>query len=193
MPPAQDGPNPPDERLMRQFQRTMDAEAFGQLVDRYGARGLAAARQILADGSAAEDAVQEAFLRVVRARARYEAGRPFGVWFFTILRNVCRDMLRRRGQEARAVCHLSAEAQTVPDEPAGREDLRELLAALSSADRNVLVLRVMHGLALAEVGAALGISEGAAKKRVQRALGRLARRWRPSRAAGAALGRLAPR
>jgi RNA polymerase sigma-70 factor (ECF subfamily) len=214
---------PPDEHLMRQFQRRLDGEAFERLVGRYAARALAAARQILADGAAAEDAVQETFLRVVRARGQYQVDRPFGVWFFAILRNVCRDVLRRRGLEVRAMAHLAVEREEASDPPSAPEDLRasgmrwhglqareswagrerrlaaercpwhDLLADLRPAERDALVLRVTQGLTLAEVGAALGISEEAAKKRVQRALGRLRRRWRRSRAAAPRRAPLAAR
>ena len=205
---------PPDEHLMRQFQRRLDGEAFERLVGRYAARALAAARQILADGAAAEDAVQETFLRVVRARRQYQVDRPFGVWFFTILRNVCRDVLRRRGLEVRAMAHLAVESEEASDPPSAPEDLRasgmrwhglqareswagcpwhDLLADLRPAERDALVLRVTQGLTLAEVGAALGISEEAAKKRVQRALRRLQRRWRQGRAAAPRRARLAVR
>lgn len=86
------------QRLMARFQDRGDAEAFEQIVSRFLAPALAAAHEVLSDHALAEDAVQEAFLRVVRRRDRYLPAKPFSSWFYAILRNLCTDMLRRRAK-----------------------------------------------------------------------------------------------
>jgi RNA polymerase sigma factor (sigma-70 family) len=52
-------------------------------------------------------------------------------------------------------------------------EIPKLLDVLANHERDVLVLRIVHGLGFSDVAAALGISEEAAKKRAQRALKRL--------------------
>ncbi|MDD4889807.1 MAG: sigma-70 family RNA polymerase sigma factor [Phycisphaerae bacterium] len=177
MPTTDHNAAPNDESLMCRFQRSGDPAAFAQLVARFTARGLAVARQIASDRGLAEDAVQEAFLRVLRARDRYDAARPFSTWFFAILRNVCLDMLRRVGREASAMAELAAQAQPYVPAPGEPHEVDRLLAALPPLERAALTLRVTHDLPLADVGAALGISEEAAKKRVQRGLRRLRQKF----------------
>jgi len=164
------------ESLMARFQADLDACAFDELVSRFVSPATAAARQILADPSLAEDAVQEAFLRVIRSRGRYVPTKLFSSWFFTILRNVCRDMLRHRNRQATLLRSFAADRDTRAIEPnstGGQITGEELLAALGEKARAVITLRVIHGLAFRDIAAAMGISEEAAKKRAQRALRRL--------------------
>jgi RNA polymerase sigma-70 factor (ECF subfamily) len=130
------------------------------------------ARQILSDHAMAEDAVQESFLRVIRKRHQYIPGNPFSSWFYTIVRNVCTDMLRKNSRESRRIREIA----TSRESQSKRSDLPkipEILSVLPRDDRDVLMLRVVHGLGFRDVAAALGINEEAAKKRAQRALRRL--------------------
>ena len=163
------------EHLMLRFQRTGDAEAFEKVVTRCLPSAMAVAQQVLSDTSSAEDAVQEAFLRVVRGREAYAPSRPFSSWFFAILRNICVDILRSRARRTKLVQEAAARRSAVQrpaDSPAGALDL---LAGLPKGQRDVLVLRIVHELSFREVGAALGLTEEAAKKRAQRGLRRLRR------------------
>ena len=167
-----------DEDLMRAFRRSADEARFNELFRRYVAPGLRTARSILRDETAAEDALQEAFLRLVRARRSYRPGSRFSSWFYTILRNVCRDELRRPRPAAfpdGASPALPGRANPVIDlERAEDADLaRTALARLPDGDREVLALRVYADLSFAEIGRACGISQEAAKKRAQRGLARL--------------------
>ncbi len=182
-----------DEALMRRYQRRLDERAFEALVARFSGPALAVAEGITGDRGLAEDAVQETFLRLVRSRKRYRPSRPFATWFYTILRNVCTDMLRRRARRQRALRGLASEPRRDEEVDAGLE-ASDLLGLLPPRDRAVLTLRVLHGLAFRDVAASLGISEEAAKKRAQRALRRLRRLVRRDvAAAGAEHEALSPR
>ena len=162
------------ECLMRRFQQRLDACAFDEIVCRFISPATAVAGHILADAALAEDAVQEAFLRIIRNRRKYVPGKPFSSWFYTILRNICKDMLRRRNRQARLVREVAARGVGRSSEPVGCTDAgAKLLAALPDKPRTVLTLRIVHGLGFGEIAAVLGISEEAAKKRAQRALRRL--------------------
>ena len=166
---------------MRRFQQRLDAAAFDEIVSRFVSPATAGARQILRADAQAEDAVQEAFLRVVRNRGKYVPGKPFSSWFYTILRNICKDMLRHRDRQARLLKEVAARQAQPSSPPANRdpEDTAEaLLAALPDKPRTVLTLRIVHGLGFAEIAAILGLSEEAAKKRAQRALRQLRQRVR---------------
>jgi len=160
------------------FQRTGDGRAFEEVVERCLAPALAVARRKLGSAWLAEDAVQEAFLRVVRRREAYTPHRPFSSWFFAILRNVCIDMLRSQARQARLI--QAAAERLLPAGPVAEADptARDMLAALPAGERDVLALRIVDGLSFREVAAALGITAEAAKKRSQRGLRRLRHRRR---------------
>jgi len=158
---------------MARFQRTGEAEAFEQIVSRFLGPAAGVARQVLPDHALVEDAVQEAFLRIIRKPNRYMPGRPFASWFYAVLRNVCRDMLRRRARQARLVQEVADRRPAAEHQAGDSAGALELLARLPRGERAVLTLRIVHEMAFRDVAAALGISEEAAKKRAQRGLRRL--------------------
>ena len=163
---------PSHETLMARFQARLDPDAFEQIVSFYVNTALAVAKRILLDDTLAEDAVQESFLRVIRKRNQYIPGSPFSCWFYAIVRNVCVDMVRKQAREKKVLENVATIFE--PGKP--RTELTKipkLLDFLASHERDVLVLRIVHGLGFRDVAAALGISEEAAKKRAQRALKRL--------------------
>lgn len=166
--------NPSAAWLMARFQEELDEEAFEAIFTRFSGPALTVARSILPTRRQAEDAVQEAFLRVVRARDQFDTSRDFAPWFYTILRNVCTDYLRRKQRSP----EINGEEDTLrrcaehggdpPDSP-----MLKLLDRLSDGQQAVLKLRIFHDMRFRLIGEALGISEEAAKKRGQRGLRRL--------------------
>jgi RNA polymerase sigma-70 factor (ECF subfamily) len=127
---------------------------------------------MLLDEALAEDAVQDAFIRVIRKRHQYIQSEPFSSWFYAILRNVCIDMLRKRRRDQKLAGRLCCE---LSDRTVVKSASRELslLDMLPSRERTVLELRVVHSMSFKEVAVALDISEEAAKKRAQRGLRKL--------------------
>ena len=161
---------------MVRFKTQLDQAAFEQLVLEYASPAAAVANQILGDWALAEDAVQEAFIRVVRKRSQYVESRPFSSWFYAILRHVCVDMLRKRRRERALVKRLYDRVKlSVHSGPS--VDREVLLSVLAVSERSVLELRVVHSMPFREIAVALGISEEAAKKRAQRGLRKLRQRY----------------
>jgi len=166
--------NPSNEALMARYQARLDAEAMEQIVSRFLAPAVGVAREFLRDPALAEDAVQEAFLRVVRHRGQYIAPMPFASWFYAILRNVCVDMLRRRARQARMVQEMAVRGRPrTADPPPDWLDVLDILNDLPEDARGVLTLRIVQDMPFRDIAAAMGISEEAAKKRAQRALRQL--------------------
>lgn len=166
-------PGMADADLMARFAREGDDAAFDALVDRYYAPAMAMTRGRLRDDSLAQDVVQETFIRVLRERRRYDPGRSFAGWFYTILRNMATDAMRRRIRHREKLEVLAAGERGAPRIAANYSDCEALLSALSAEDREVLICHYIHGMSVREVGELLGISMEAAKKRVQRALKKL--------------------
>lgn len=155
---------------MTRFQSSWDTQAFQQLVSDHTGAALGVARRILSDDVLAEDAVQEAFLRVVRFRHQYDRAKPFSVWFYTILRNVCRDILRQRVRHMQAMNRIAESLVTPTQHPAGKLEVQDFLQKLPASEQSVLVLRILHDMSFPDISAVMGISVEAAKKRAQRGL-----------------------
>jgi len=163
-----------DEKLMEHYRLSGDRSVLGHLLRRHAVRARGAARLLLRDTAEAQDAVQEAFICVLKRSYQYNPAYLFAPWFYQILRNTCLDIIRKRGAYIRALDRLEPEVQEETTD-SGREAAlaRTLLANLPKKERQALELRIDSGLGLAEIGSLCGCSEEAAKKRVQRGLHRL--------------------
>jgi RNA polymerase sigma factor (sigma-70 family) len=133
---------------------------------------------ILRDPDAAEDAVQESFIKAYRGLGGFDAERPFRPWFLRIVRNQCRDMLRRgkTGPELERITPLLSErvgSGHDTDRAANRSEAKDLLWAglgrISVEHREVLVLKELDGLGYAEVAVALAVPEGTVASRLYHA------------------------
>lgn len=158
--------------LMSRFRTRLDKTAFERLVNNYTPPATALAHQMLRDPALAEDAVQEAFVRVIRKRRQYVSSRPFAHWFYAILRNICIDTLRRQKREKAVVQHLTHRIKHfIRNERA--PDCIGLLGSLGPHERSVLELRAVHSMTFEDIAIALDISVEAAKKRAQRGFRKL--------------------
>lgn len=174
-----------DVRLMLAF-REGDRVAFEALFQRWASPLLRYLDRMVRDTAAAEELVQEVFLRVHRARDRYRPEARFSTWLYRIATNVALNELRR---PRRRDPHYSIDDEagpelvattTAPDELAHARRIagaveREL-AALPERQRSALWLSAVEGLSYAEVAETLDVSEKAVKALVHRARSSLARR-----------------
>jgi RNA polymerase sigma-70 factor (ECF subfamily) len=128
-----------------------------------------------------EDCVQEALIALHQARHTYNPKRPFRPWMFAIVRNRTIDVLRQQRTRTRALESHRLEQEAL--QPARVEDEHEqenghenILEGLSEQHRQVLVLTKVIGFSIAETAQQLGISQGAVKVRVHRAIRAVRRR-----------------
>ena len=146
----------------------------------------ALAYSYVGDREDARDLAQEIFVRLYEARAQWLTGDEFLPWLFRVARNRSIDFLRRRkvrtppatADEA-AVAEL-ADPAPGPEARALESDRRGLLHAalrgLSAINREIVVLRDVHGLSVQHVASVLGIPVGTVKSRASRARVELAER-----------------
>jgi RNA polymerase sigma-70 factor (ECF subfamily) len=128
-----------------------------------------------------EDLTAETFLKVVRAVSRFDPERGTAkAWILTVARNVLGDWRRRarlRQYVTLGTMHDLVYEAPSPEERLLREEevgrLLDAVATLNDGDRELIGLRYGSGLDTAEVAQILGISEGSARTRLWRALGRL--------------------
>jgi RNA polymerase sigma-70 factor, ECF subfamily len=124
---------------------------------------------ILRDLPAAEDCVQEAFVRALRAWPRWRPDAPAEAWLHRIAINVAishrrRERLRAAGE---IVLHLGRPpASTVVDNPAWSTELLTALRRLPPHQAAVIVLRFSHGYSNREIAVALGVPESTVASRL---------------------------
>ena len=100
-----------DEELLQAFVAHADRDALGALVERHRDGVYDLARHIAADPALAEDATQEAFVRLLRSARRFRPVSTFRGWLLRLARNATLDLLRARRTRAR---HESQAAGAAP-------------------------------------------------------------------------------
>lgn len=157
--------------------RRGDNEGAAELFERYAPALLRFTDRMLSDRGAAEEVTQEVFVKVISRAHQYDGRAGVASWLFAIAANACRD--RRRRDRRAAVVSLDVvpeprskaegiEASMVSEER--RRAVRKALAGLSEEQREALVLARYHGMPYAEIAQTLGISVGAVKTRIFRAV-----------------------
>ncbi len=160
-------------------------EAFDELVELYSPRVYALLTRFLGRRPGREDLVQEVFLRVVRARERYEPTARFSTWLYRIVYNMSVNETQRVSGagmlsldqsfgEDGAPLRDFQEAQTGdPTEALERSDVvqavRSAIARLPEQQRMALVLAKYHDTPYVEIADVLGSSEKAIKSLIHRA------------------------
>ena len=143
--------------------RDGDADAFGELYDRYQPDILRYFVHHVRDRDAAEDLTQQVFLKAWQAIPRYQdRGAPFTAWLYRMAHNQMVDHFRTR----RPTADLDGIDVPEPPEAEARvllkeqhERLREALERLSADHREVLVLRFLMEKSAAEIGEIMGRKE----------------------------------
>jgi RNA polymerase sigma factor (sigma-70 family) len=147
-----------DERLVARV-RSGDPHAFEALYKRHCGELLSFCAYVLGSRHDAEDAVQATFSAAYRALLSHERPVALRPWLFTIARNDCLSIMRKRRPEV----ELNGEPALRGDpyrELEVREEVRQTLKGLlelPETQRAALVLAEMHGLSQAEIGRVLGV------------------------------------
>jgi RNA polymerase sigma-70 factor, ECF subfamily len=166
-----------DEDLMLAY-RAGDTAAFETLYRRHRGRLYRFVLRSVKSRSTGEELFQEIWMRVIEARGRYAPQARFTTWLYTIAHNHLVDHWRKRGL---SLVTLDAEdAVTAQPDPSDALRARESLArfaaaleALPALQREAFLLHEEGGLSVAEIAAATGSNEEAAKSRLRYAMAKL--------------------
>ena len=159
-----------------------DADAFEMVIRTYSRTLFAVAFAILRDRGEAEDVVQETLVKAYRARWRVRNAEKFPAWLASVARNRALDVLRRRrwvpldGHEPAVEC-AATEADVDLEV---RERLRRTLAGLPETHRIALTLRYLEGLDHRAIEQTMGVTNGALRGILGRALATMRKALKPS-------------
>ena len=149
-------------------------EAFTRMVAQYqGAIGRMCFLY-LRDRTAAEDALQETFLKAYKALGQFRGESSEKTWLTSIAINICRDVRRRAWftRENRAVSldelPLAADQQTQD-----AYDLADAVMQLPARYREVILLYYYQEMTMPEIGKAIGLSTSMVSRRIKKAQSRL--------------------
>ncbi len=176
--------DPTDLSALMRRARQGDDEAYRRLLGQVSIwlrvvvrRGLVSAGRGTAD---CEDVVQEALLAMHLKRHTWDEAQPLEPWVRAIARYKLTDHLRRRGFHDHVDIDEHADTLAAPNEPdtAAALDSQQLLATLPERQRRIVEEIAVEGRRAAEVAARLGMSEGAVRVALHRALKSLAALYR---------------
>ncbi len=159
-----------------------DIDALEPIFRRHVDRAVRTAFLITRDWATAEDAVQEAFIRVFRSIRRFRADRPFAPWLYRIVINEARRAVRRKGREmslseagatageafgaSRGARGADHGVEGPERRLEGRDEVWRSILGLPEGQRLVVVLKYLHGLTEAETARLLRIPPGLVKSRL---------------------------
>ncbi len=152
---------------------------YEPLVRAYEPAGMRLAIAMMGNTEDAKDALQLAFIKTYDTLPRFDLRRPFGPWFFQILRNQCRDMLRSRKAKFNTEAlderleNRPEDAARGPERLRQRSEAKELLwrglEQIGTEHREILVLKELEGFRYAEIAQILEIPEGTVASRLYHA------------------------
>jgi RNA polymerase sigma-70 factor (ECF subfamily) len=159
-----------DRALAARFHEHGDEDAFRALHARHAPALYALLRRLV--GPAAEDALQETWLRAARRLGTFRGESALRTWLFGIALNAAREIWRDRGPAEEALADVAGRGS-------GAEsalDLEQAVGALPPGYRAVLLLHDAWGYTHAEVGALIGVDEGTSKSQLAHARAAVRRR-----------------
>lgn len=173
-----------DEQLVEDFKKG-DRRAFDTLVVRYQDRAFRFCLRYLGNRERAEEAAQDAFVRVYKNLHRFRGDSSFSTWFYRVVGNHCKNMLQASGRRAHDK-HDSLDAdrqeggaEPVADPGMGPEGalgvkrrqmvVAKALSELEDEERKLLILREIEGQSYDEIAEVLAIPLGTVKSRIYRA------------------------
>src|SRR3954471_8884998 len=166
----------PEARFLA-YARNRDPALLEQLLREHADQAYTQARRLLGDAAAAEDAVQEACVRLLASADRYRPEVPFAAWLGRLVHVAALDQRRRHRRYQRRVNRAASLAssrdQGHETEDAQLDLLRRALQALPENYREPLSLHYFAGLDQAAVAEALGLRQGTVAVRLTRGIERL--------------------
>jgi RNA polymerase sigma-70 factor (ECF subfamily) len=167
-----------DGDIRQQLEARQYHEAFAALSAGYKDKVFRLAFSILRNETHAEDAAQDALVKIWKGLPTWHGGASLSTWIYTITRNTCLTELKRRARYPTVSLHepewegasdYLPELHVADPEPGSTADIEVLLAKLPEKYRRVITLFYLEQKAYEEVAAMLGVPLGTVKTLIFRA------------------------
>jgi len=151
-------------------QPTADSASLVELYETHGGRMKSIAMNLLGNTTDAEDAVQEAFLRIHRAAAGFRGGSAVSTWAYRILVNVCYDAMRRgRRRPESPLPEETALPRSADADTPLRLAIEQSLTKLERRERSAFLLCEVEGLSHREAAEILDVNPNTSRTLLFRA------------------------
>jgi RNA polymerase sigma-70 factor (ECF subfamily) len=157
-----------DAALLRAFTERGDRQAMNVLFARHADSAYRVALRCCRNAADAEDAVQTAFIEVLRHSAKYRGESAVRAWIFGFVVNATRHKAREEGRRAAREERASVSGEIAPDDRATQEAVRHAVQELPEHYRLPVWLHYCEGLSSPEVADALSLSENTVRSQLSR-------------------------
>jgi RNA polymerase sigma-70 factor, ECF subfamily len=162
-----------EERSYRE--NGLSNEEVAEIYRRYGHLLLRRCRTRVRDDAAAEDVLQESFVKIMKYGGAYRTAATKLRWLYQVVDNSCYDALARRREVPCEPDQLESRAGAYRSSPTTRIQARRALARLAERERRVAVLGLVEGLSQDEIAAEIGWSRQTVNKKLREIRVRLGR------------------
>lgn len=142
-----------------------DHDAFMRLYEQFGERALRLSMSITKNRQLAEDAVQDAFLRVYRKGHQFKATEVFEPWFFRIVINESKRIIKKNPQESELLADFGT-VSSFTGEINLKAMVSQLMSCLSEDQRTILTLKFVFEYTEREIAEVLQVPQGTVKSRL---------------------------
>jgi RNA polymerase sigma-70 factor (ECF subfamily) len=172
-----------NERELYQAAIHGDREAFEMIIRTQSRALFAIAYGILQNREEAEDAVQDALVKAWKSRWRVRYPEKFPAWLAMIARHRARDLFRKRRTvplPSEATQSFASDTNTNASDELSDRQLHSVLAALPELHRSALMLRYFEEMDYKSIEQLLGLTNGALRGILGRALATMRKQLRPA-------------
>lgn len=165
-----------DDRILLESAQSGNADCFGLLYGKYRKELYLYALKFLGNREDAEDAVQQASVKVYTGLKNISKPEAFKAYYFKALANTCRSMLSK--SSLHIVCDDSVLAE-LPDTASTENEIidsfsvNEALRSLNDTEREIVLLKVVGGFTSKEISRITSLTGGAVRSKLSRALSRM--------------------
>ncbi|HVR87398.1 MAG TPA: sigma-70 family RNA polymerase sigma factor [Planctomycetota bacterium] len=157
-----------DAALLRAFSERGDRQAINVLLARHADAAYRVALRCCRNSADAEDAVQVAFIEVLRHAAKYRGESAVRAWIFGFIVNACRHKAREEGRRASREERAAGSGVLPAEDPALQDAVRSAVRGLPEHYRLPVWLHYCEGLSSPEVADALSLSENTVRSQLSR-------------------------
>jgi RNA polymerase sigma-70 factor (ECF subfamily) len=168
-----------NEREMYRAAIQGDRKAFEMIIQTHSRALFAVAYGILQDRGEAEDAVQDALVKAWKSRWRVRDPEKFPAWLCMIARHRARDVFRKGRTVPLSETHEAIDPEPI-DTTSVDQRLHAVLASLPEVHRSALMLRYFEEMDYASIEKLLGLTNGALRGILGRALATMRKQLKPS-------------